>query len=106
MWAVIASTDSRDNLAIPRAVLVLALLLAWTELGIAEESFAGLWKRNGLATPVFEINGTEGRNNPIRRQLEQPLVADEVYVRYRLRYEKQGVDTPAEDEGEFFVLWP
>lgn len=63
------------------------------------------WDRNAFATPVFEINGTEGRNNPLRKQLKEPSADDELFVRYRVRYDSDSVDTPAEDEGEFVVLW-
>ncbi|MAR08626.1 MAG: hypothetical protein CL681_01460 [Blastopirellula sp.] len=85
--------------------LVVACALRVVEVDAEEKAFADSWKRNGLATPVFEINGTEGRNNPIRRRLKKPLAADDVYVRYRIRYQQDSVDTPTEDEGEFVVLW-
>ena len=105
MGASLASPEFRVNLAVQCAMFALAVLRTWGSAGAAEQEFAGAWKQNGLAIPVFEINGTEGRNNPIRRRLKQPLAADEIYVRYRIRYQQQGVDTPAEDEGEFVVLW-
>ncbi|WP_197443606.1 PSD1 and planctomycete cytochrome C domain-containing protein [Maioricimonas rarisocia] len=53
----------------------------------------------------FEIQGTESRNNPLRRQLDEPYSGDELFVRYRLRYDARTIDLPTEDEGEFFVLW-
>lgn len=70
-----------------------------------EAKFAQDWKRNGGASVVFEINGSESRNNPLRRQLAEPLTGDEVFVRYRIRYDAKSIDTPLQDEGEFFVLW-
>ena len=63
------------------------------------------WKRNGLATQRFEIQGTEGRNNPLRRKLDEPYAGDELFVRYYLNYDAGTIDLPNEDEGEFLVLW-
>src|SRR5690606_33377527 len=63
------------------------------------------WRQNGFAVARFEINGTEGRNNPLRRALQTPFAGEELFVRYRLRYDAATIDTPGEDEGEFFVLW-
>ncbi|MEM7010980.1 MAG: PSD1 and planctomycete cytochrome C domain-containing protein [Verrucomicrobiota bacterium] len=73
---------------------------------IAEEPLLdSAWKQNGFATPIFEINGTESRNNPIRRALRKPFTNDELYARFTIRYDAESIDTPAEDEGEFFVMW-
>ena len=63
------------------------------------------WKTNPLAASGFEINGTEGRSNPIRKELSKPYSDDELFIRYRIRYAAESIDTPGEDEGEFFVLW-
>ncbi len=63
------------------------------------------WKRNGLATVRFEINGTGSRNNPLRRQLKRPFSGDEIYFRYSLRYDEGSIDTPTAGDGEFFVFW-
>ena len=71
----------------------------------ADEPSLNGWKQNGFATSVFEINGTESRNNPIRRALSQPFSGDELYVRFRIHYAAESVDTPEQDGGEFFVLW-
>ena len=65
----------------------------------------GAWKTNGLAETRYVLTGTEGRNNPLRRNLQTPFTGNELYVRYRIRYDAQTVDTPKQDEGEFFVLW-
>ncbi|MFT5467328.1 MAG: hypothetical protein ACI8UO_002432 [Verrucomicrobiales bacterium] len=63
------------------------------------------WKLNGLAKARFELSGTESRNNPLRQQLLAPFSGDELFVRYLVRYDASTIDTPVEDEGEFFVLW-
>lgn len=83
----------------------LGLILVSTAIG--EESLLSDsdWKLNGFATPRFEINGTDSRNNPVRQQLRKPFSGDELFVRYRICYDADTIDTPAEDEGEFFVLW-
>lgn len=70
-----------------------------------EQAFEGGWKKNASTSTVFEINGTDSRNNPLRRKLAEPLSDDEVFVRFRLRYEADSIDTPLTDEGEFFVFW-
>ena len=63
------------------------------------------WKLNGLATPRFRIQGTESRNNPLRRHLTTPFSGDELFVRFRVRYQAKSIDTPEQNNGEFFVLW-
>ncbi|MBD3675862.1 MAG: DUF1553 domain-containing protein [Planctomycetaceae bacterium] len=63
------------------------------------------WKTNGLAETRYVITGTESRNNPLRRQLETPFTGEELYLRYRIRYDAKTLDTPLQDEGEFFVFW-
>ena len=63
------------------------------------------WKKNAFVSEIWEINGTDSRNNPLRRQLESPFTGDELFVRYRIHYAAESLDTPADDEGEFFVLW-
>ncbi len=80
------------------ALVVLPLLIGKT--GTAAE-----WQSTGLVREQFVISGTDGRSNPLKRQLATPITDDEVFVRYRLRYDSQSLDTPVEDEGEFFVLW-
>ncbi len=57
------------------------------------------------AVPRFEIQGTEDRNNPLRIPLGQPFAGEELYVRFRLNYAQESLDTPPDDEGEFLVLW-
>lgn len=52
------------------------------------------------------IHGTGDRNNPLRRELQSPYSADEVFVRFLLRYEAASIDNPGEHgDGEFFVIW-
>ena len=63
------------------------------------------WVRNGFAATRFEITGTGNRNNPLRRKLTAPFDGEELFVRYRLRYDAASIDSPDDGDGEFFVLW-
>src|SRR6056297_1156765 len=63
------------------------------------------WQRNGMAALRFDLQGTGNRNNPLRRRLAEPFSGDEFFVRYRLRYDAETIDTPTTGDGEFFVLW-
>src|SRR6056297_1506932 len=88
------------------AALTLAATAAFDGPATAESPFAGdRWRQNGFAIRRFEIGGTGGRNNPLRHPLQQPSSADELFVRYRLRYDAASIDTPENGNGEFFVLW-
>jgi hypothetical protein len=73
--------------------------------GMGQEVPSGQWKRNGLASERFTINGTGGRNNPLRKPLESPFDGSELFVRFNLRYDLDSLDSPPEASGEFFVLW-
>lgn len=73
--------------------------------GAGQEVPSGHWKRNGLAIERFTINGTGGRNNPLRKPLQSPFSGGEIFVRFNLRYDLRGLDSPPEASGEFFVLW-
>ena len=68
-------------------------------------AYAADWQTNSLVREQFVIRGTEARSNPLKRRLETPIDADEIFVRYRLQYDSRSLDAPPEDEGEFFVLW-
>ena len=87
--------------------LLIGSFLTAAPRAIADDGLlaGGQWKRNGLATPWYEIEGTGGRNNSLRRPLREPYLGDELFVRYRLRYRAETIDTPADGDGEFFVLW-
>ena len=63
------------------------------------------WKRDGFAVARYEISGTGSRNNPLRRKLRAPFASDELFVRFRIQYDADSIDTPEEGNGEFFVLW-
>ena len=69
--------------------------------------FSAEWKHSSLsdASQWFELHGTGDRNNPIRRSLDQPFRGNEFFVRFRLRYAAEAIDTPANGNGEFFVCW-
>jgi len=72
----------------------------------AEEPQVSLpWQVDSTAERVFAIRGTGARSNPVRTRLTKPFSGDELFVRFRLRYRGETVDTPVTDEGEFFVLW-
>lgn len=68
---------------------------------------AAAWKESAAspATHTFEIRGTGGRNNPIRRPLNTPFSGDQLFARFRLRYAAESIDGPPRGDGEFFVLW-
>ena len=85
--------------------LVVIFLTGIGHVAAQEIPLRDAWKTNAFASEIWEINGTNGRNNPLRRQLAEPFDGDEVFVRYRIRYPGESLDTPPEDEGEFFVLW-
>ena len=65
------------------------------------------WKISaaGGVSQWFEIAGTGSRNNPVRRQLAQPVHGEELFVRFQFRYDAETIDTPADGNGEFFILW-
>src|SRR6056297_3790766 len=73
--------------------------------GSGDDGGQPAWVQNGFAETRYVISGTESRNNPLRRKLIPPRADDELFVRFRLRYEADSIDRPPEDEGEFFVLW-
>jgi len=70
-------------------------------------SFDAPWQRSGAAPAreIFEFSGTGNRNNPLRRRLAKPFSGDELFVRFRLRYDAKSIDTVAQGDGEFFVMW-
>lgn len=92
---------------LPVAAVVLLVCEASRGRAVAEDSLlaGSTWKLNGLATPRFRIQGTSTRNNPLRRRLLVPYSADELFVRFRLRYQATSIDSPEQSNGEFFVLW-
>ena len=84
---------------------VIALGFAIPALADDTVNFAANWTVSGTASTIHEIRGTEGRQNPLRRKLEKPFTGDELFVRFRIRYDAATIDQPPDDEGEFFVLW-
>ena len=83
--------------------IVISLMTA--EAGRGQGLLSNQWKRNGLASERFTINGTGSRNNPLRRSLKTPFDGSEFFVRFKLRYHANSLDSPPETSGEFFVLW-
>ncbi|EMI22313.1 secreted protein containing DUF1549 [Rhodopirellula maiorica SM1] len=58
---------------------------------------------SGASPPAVMIGGTNGRNNPLRRELSKTFADDELFVGFRFRYEPSA--TTADSDPEFFVLW-
>ncbi|MEO0446921.1 MAG: hypothetical protein AAF191_12680 [Verrucomicrobiota bacterium] len=87
-----------------RGVLVLC---SWFLVVAAEatEILSQEAKKNAFPDGVVEFRGTNGRSNPLCLPLAEGFQGDELFLRYRLQYDKASIDSPAEDEGEFFVLW-
>ncbi|MCA8995963.1 MAG: PSD1 domain-containing protein [Planctomycetaceae bacterium] len=85
--------------------ILVFLLFSSTVARSQEESDRTAWKHDGFVQQRFVIQGTGDRNNPLRKKLEPPLSGDEVFVRYRLRYDASTVDLPGDADGEFFVCW-
>ncbi len=56
------------------------------------------------AQRVLQIRGTAVRNNPLRRELQQPLAGREMFVRFSLHYRGAQAESSTVDP-EFFVLW-
>lgn len=66
--------------------------------GAASESTGATDRRS------LNIRGTGNRNNPLRRQLTDPLSQRELFVRFQLHYVAGRIDENSVDP-EFFVLW-
>ena len=69
------------------------------------QNLVGPWQKSGLAEERFVINGTGDRHNPLRRKVSLSDYSDEVYVRFKFRYEASTIDEPTMGNGEFFVMW-
>ncbi|MAG92806.1 MAG: hypothetical protein CMJ48_03555 [Planctomycetaceae bacterium] len=93
--------------AMHRMLLLVSLLLfvALPQRFSAAQPPAWRTSRTNGATQSFQILGTGQRNNPLRRELAASPEADALYFRFRLRYDAKSIDTPAQDDGEFFVFW-
>lgn len=63
------------------------------------------WKTNGLAVRRFQIEGIGSRNNPLRTRISPAFGGEELFVRFRLRYDSASIDDTQSGNGEFFVLW-
>lgn len=70
-------------------------------------AFSGDWTQSAIAPAAqsYEIRGTKGRNNPIRRELSTPFTGEEFFVRFRMRYDAASIDEPGVGDGEFFIMW-
>ena len=83
-------------------MLTMVLGVLFSGLG---ELAAEDWKVAPEATVRYTINGTGDRNNPLRRQLQEPIKEDEVFVSFYLKYQAESIDLPDEGDGEFLVMW-
>ncbi|MEX2580270.1 MAG: DUF1549 and DUF1553 domain-containing protein [Verrucomicrobiales bacterium] len=91
-----------------RTSVLIALLfpVAWlsadgTPLPLGEWLFG----ESGNVSTIHELRGTGRRQNPLRRRLHEPFDGDAIFVRFRMEYAAESLDSPPQDEGEFFVLW-
>ncbi len=57
-----------------------------------------------LSPRGLQIQGANGRNNPLRRTLAQPLSQREVFVHFKIHYQEDQ-KASSEVDPEFFVLW-
>lgn len=95
----------------PRFVFTIAALVLLAsmphESGAQSPTLKGEWTKSkaGGVHETISIRGTRNRNNPLRRQLAEPFTGDQLYVHFRLIYDVANLDSPAEGDGEFFVLW-
>lgn len=87
------------------AILHPAIVLSAHAEGSRSIPLGGGWIESPPGSVRFVLSGTEGRSNPLRKPLDEPYSGDELFVRYRLRYDATSIDAPPDDEGEFFVLW-
>lgn len=86
----------------------LSLCVLWLATGLAPVRADEALRVDPLpaaASPTYEVRGTDARSNPVRLRLAQPFAGDVLFVSFRVRYDSDGLDTPQEDDGEFFVLW-
>lgn len=106
MPARVFKYDAATNQRLLLHATLLVCLLATINRAAAQGLLSsGEWKRNGLASERFTINGTGGRNNPLRKSLDTPYDDNELFIRFNFRYQKDSLDFPPETSGEFFVLW-
>ena len=94
-------------------IVLLAAMFVGQSVSSAQQAPAlrSPWKTNGLAVQRFQIEGIGSRNNPLRNQLSPPFCGEELFVRFRLRYDAASIDEAKSSDqttagnGEFFVLW-
>lgn len=90
------------------ASLAVSIFLSNALLHAADSPLlGGDWTQSAIAPAAqsFEIRGTKGRNNPIRRELSAPFSGEEFFVRFRMRYDAASIDEPGVGDGEFFIMW-
>ena len=54
---------------------------------------------------AFVIRGTGSRNNPLRREVAEPITRDEVFICFDLHYRGPVETAVGKVDPEFFVLW-
>ena len=101
MPARVFKYDAATNQRLLLHATLLVCLLATINRAAAQGLLSsGEWKRNGLASERFTINGTGGRNNPLRKSLDTPYDDNELFIRFNFRYQKDSLDFPPETSGD------
>lgn len=77
----------------------------WKLSNISPALSAGKTDNSDTAQPSILIKGTQQRNNPLRRNLEEPYREEELFVRFAFRYIADTQKDKDKDQGEFVVLW-
>lgn len=87
------------------AIFWVTILVAGATRSANADGLLSSWVSNGLATTRFEIQGIGIRNNPLRNRVSPSFVGDELFLRFRLRYDSDSIDEAETGNGEFFVFW-
>lgn len=110
------STNSKERIASPIAIETFSNELSSTDS--QNSDWNGAWTLSAKAPAVRArnspaeltdfgavIRGTKDRNNPLRRQLDEPFDGAELFVRFLISYDEESIDKAPQSDGEFFVLW-
>ena len=72
---------------------------------VVEATESGTTTLGSVSPRDLSIRGTGERNNPLRRELLNPLTQKEVFVRFDLHYHGDAERDVSKVDPEFFVLW-
>ena len=83
---------------------------AWRSSRAAAPSVVGKLSKTAQGSPMAAqrsllIQGTGARNNPLRRELREPLSQPRVFVRFDLHYREEPSADSSKVDPEFVVLW-